>query len=252
MAWTEVSKALDERLYPDVARAGGLPQALQQALEARGSALKVTGVEPPFLVYAQVSCDDRSSQVMAAATERAFSVDFWNQGVQYGSGWTTSLEEAGRAIALFVGGETAIERLQAEITWFTPTASGRDHELGPAQMVTRAWDGLHGWLSKGEPADSPMRRLLPLIVEAMKRPELRQLFPFTSMDYFCVSRTTGYPYTNDCATAHPIDGGRFEVLAGSRRLGEGDAEVAADLMVSTLPPGCGPASHGTSADRPVR
>src|SRR5262245_51484916 len=144
--YTEVGKSLDPALYPDIVRAGGLGPALQAALDARGRGLTVEGLAIPFLVYARVSRGDRHCQIMTAAHERAFSVDFWNQGVQYGSGWTSDLDEVERAVATFLDGVSSIEALRAQLAWFTPTDSGRWHERGAAEMVHQAWETLEQWL----------------------------------------------------------------------------------------------------------
>src|SRR6185503_9104919 len=107
--------------------------------------------------------------------------------------------------------------------------------------------------SEGKPyANSP----LPLIEAAMQQPELRQLFPFTSLYSLHFSRTTGFPFTNDCPYAVPIENSRFRVYkprgedftAMGETIGEGDVTEAIAMLVSNLPPDCGPAVEGTAKD----
>jgi hypothetical protein len=92
------------------------------------------------------------------------------------------------------------------------------------------------------------------IKAAAARPELRQLFPYTSLHTFCFSRCTGFPYTEDTPRVTPSRDGYVVRLAKSALdprpllLGRGDAETAADLVVKHLPPGCGPAVAGTAED----
>jgi hypothetical protein len=107
---------------------------------------------------------------------------------------------------------------------------------------------------------------LPLIEAAKKRPELRQLFPFTSLYSICFSRTTGYPFTADCPHATPIGDGRFRAYSTKYKIvnrsnegfnykeavdeviGEGSAEEVIEMLVANLPPDCGPAVSGTAED----
>jgi hypothetical protein len=84
--FTQVSKTLNFDLYPDLQESGGLASALQRVLQELGTELIAKDLEEPkFIVYALVENGVRSSQVMVASHERAFHVDFWNQGVHYGS-----------------------------------------------------------------------------------------------------------------------------------------------------------------------
>ena len=248
---TEVSKTIDPERYPDLLNAGGLAPALQKVLDELDAGLRVVELdEPRFIVYANVRTGSRSSQVMVAAQERAFSVDFWNQGVQYGHGWNGELQEVARAIVAFQVRLLTIEALVTDFPWVKPTANAEAHEQGAEAFVAEAWQGLLRWLGTSEPVGSPMRRLLPLVIEAEHRAELRKLLPFTSMDHLCFSRTTGYPYTQDCPVAYPVGDNRFRVMRREGPLGEGDAARAADLLVANLPEGCGAARQGTAEDRP--
>jgi hypothetical protein len=111
-------------------------------------------------------------------------------------------------------------------------------------MVDAAWEQLVRWLSN---ESSVMRALLPLVMEAARRPQLRQLYPFTSHDTLCFSRTTGFPYTTDCPMAAPDGDGGFRVMQyGGDSLGTGSAHEAADLLVQHLPSNCGPAVDATA------
>jgi hypothetical protein len=247
----EIAKASQADLYPDVVAAGGLPQALQVLLDRLPGGLTASGLEKPFIVYAQVKRGPRSSQVMLAADHRAFSCDFWHQGVQYGQGWADSLDKVALAIRAFhIEGRSAGE-LRASFSWINVRDQAFLHEGGAAKLVEAAWQSTLQWL-KTEPAESPVARLLPLVLACMERPRLRGLLPFTSLDRLCFSRTTGYPYTTDCPSAvwsEPDQAFRMHAPAsGGVREFLGDAAAVAATMESTLPAGCGPALHGTAND----
>jgi hypothetical protein len=129
-----------------------------------------------------------------------------------------------------------------------PSQNAVSHQRGAEVFVTKRWEDLARGLASEQ--FSYLNALLPLVLEAAKRPELRRLLPFTSLTNLCFSRTTGYPYTHDCPSAWPLNGGGFRVTAsdGETILGDGDAVRAADLLAANLPQNCGAAIYGTAED----
>jgi hypothetical protein len=127
-----------------------------------------------------------------------------------------------------------------------PSQNAASHQRGAEIFVIKRWEDLERGLASGK--FPYLNTLLPLVVEAAKRPELRRLLPFTSLTNLCFSRTTGYPYTRDCPCMAVLDSGLFRVIASDRKtiLGEGNAVRAADLLVANLPQNCGAAIHGTA------
>jgi hypothetical protein len=248
---TELAKTINSTLCPDLQQAGSLEAALQAVLRELRTDLIVQQrlIDVPFIVYATVRRADRASHVMVASHQRAFSVDFWNQGVQYGSGWAADLKDVGRGIVAFHVHAASLHEMTTRFAWFKVNTSAAAHEAGPERFVAEAWRGLQNRLKEDKDnGDSLASELLTLVVEASRRPKLRQLLPVRSLYYLGFSRTTGYPYTRDCPPARPIGAGRFRVVSPDEKLilGEGDAVQAADVLVATLPRNCGPAIHGTA------
>jgi uncharacterized protein DUF6193 len=242
-------KVLDPSLYPDLAQMGGLSQALQRVFEELSvdlSVVKVDGVVSPG--WAFVREESRHSQVVIALNERNFHVDFWYQGVQYGSGGTSDLTEIAQAAVAFHLEKASTSEIASRFVWLKPDKHVVSHERGADFFVTESWQDLERWLVLDKPAH--LDGLLPLFLEAAKRPELRRLLPFTSMNRLCFSRTTGYRYSYDCPLAWPVKGGSFRVGSADEQtvLGEGDAARAADILAANLPQNCGPAIHGTKED----
>jgi hypothetical protein len=233
--------------YPDLPEMGGLAPALQRIFdEMCGDA---------GLVKCDASCGSaviregsRHSTVAAGANERTFHIDLWHQGVQYGSGWTSELREIARAAVAFYVEKASIHQITKRFTWFEPNEQAASHEQGAEFFVSKKWENLERLLASGQCAY--LSELLPLVMEAAKRSELRRLLPFTSLRNLCFSRTTGYPYTNDCPSAWPLNGGTFRVTAVDRKtvLGEGNVAVAADLLAANIPRNWGSAVHGTAED----
>ena len=253
MPQKELAKQINHDLYPEVVSAGSLTQAVDQALADIASPLRVTAMPSIIpLALAVVRGETRFSQMYVAAHERLFMFDFWSHGVSYGNGTTTNLNEAARAIHYWISEEPNIAEMQRQFSLFEPNEKGKAHEAGRA--VEYQWEALLNRWTEDERRRPDADHSLPrLIATARERPQLRQLFPFTSLYRLCFSRTTGYPFTNDCPSVAPIGDGRFRVYAetsihSDEVIGEGNLEEALDLLVANLPPNCGPAVMGTADD----
>ena len=239
-------------LYPDLVQSGGLSAALQRLFKQSSADVDVAkelGRDKVSPGWAFIRRGSRKSQVSSAQFVRSFCVDFWNLGMQYGRGSTDDLAEVARAIVMFLLQEGSTARMKSDFSWFEVVGDGSlVHEKPAASYVTRHWQALENWLTSEE-CPPEKRQLLLLVSEAAKRPQLRQLLPFTSMYRLCFSRTTGFPWVQVDCIAWPTTNRLFRITSinGSRvLLGEGDAVEAADTLVANLPPNCGPAIHGTA------
>jgi hypothetical protein len=231
------------QLYPDVTAAGSLRNALQSALNAIGSELKVTSFDgsAKFVAYARVESGPRFSQVYIAAKERLFLSDFWSRGVMLAGGKTPDLAGMASAINRWVAWSCTTGELASEFTFVVVESRAAAYESG--EEVEYKWQGYLETIADRYP------ELAAFVQAASKRQELRQLFPYTSLNAFCFSRCTGYPFTRDTPFVGPLRGGQYQVVdPAGQVLGTGDAETAADLLVGNLPPGCGRAIAGTADD----
>ncbi|HVM75490.1 MAG TPA: DUF6193 family natural product biosynthesis protein [Candidatus Saccharimonadales bacterium] len=199
-----------------------------------------------------------------------FSTGFWAQGVEYFGGEADSTEVAPSIIAFLVE-KASLGAMASRFPWFKPEETGLAHERGPAEYVSHAWSGIEEGWSDGMSRHYPLASctLVPLIQEASKRPELRQLFPFTSHFSLHFSRTTGYPFSRDCPYAEPVGKGLYgkglfwrikRLMRGLYRVTSANGTVlcakvdvihAVDTLVAALPPNCGPAVNGTADDTPL-
>jgi hypothetical protein len=229
--------------YPDLIALGGLPTALQSALREIGSVLTVSELDNGinFVVHARVESPPRFSQVYIAAQERLFLFDFWARGVMLARGQSPHLSETGGAIDKWVASSCTAAQLAAAFRFVVVEPTAAAYERG--NEVEERWRSYIGGIQIRFP------ELVPFVQAASRRPELRQLFPYTSLNMFCLSRCTGYPFCRDTPFVRPINKGQYEVVSASGAvLGRGDAEEAADLVVVNLPLGCGPAVPGTADD----
>jgi hypothetical protein len=233
------------RLYPDLTAAGGLANALQSTLTAVGSPLTVSALDPAvnFVVYARVESGPRFSQVYIAAKERLFLFDFWCRGVMLAQGQTPDLGDTARAINRWVGSSCTTAELAADFAFVAVEPAAASYENG--DVVEERWRDYLAGIGERFP------ELVAFVQAASRRRELRQLFPFTSLNRFCFSRCTGYPFSGDTPYVWPQRDGQYDVLSPDGQvLGRGDAEAAARLVVENLPANCGPAVPGTADDLP--
>lgn len=279
----EVLKEIDATLYPDIASAGSLDGAVSKSLADIGSGLVASTIPvEQFMPYAHVEDGPRFSQVYIAGGQRLFLFDFWSEGIMFGSGSSPELSDVARTIHSWIVDKATIEKMLSLFAFFSPTESGKAHEAGT--YVEEQWKGLiESWKAMESPFRIRSRKQLlsflfslsliekfrlvkgyftyptqntkkysplPLIKAAMKRPELRQLFPYTSLTQLCFSRTTGYPFTNDCPVIVPQGDGRYFVCMPNSQefIGEGTVDEVIEMAVRHLPPNCGPAINGTADD----
>lgn len=233
----EVENDISE-LYPDLIALGGLANALQEALRTAGSSLAVSD-KYPARFYARVEFGERCSQVHIASKSRMFSFDFCSRGVLLAHGETPEMHDMASAIDRWIGDGCSTGELASAFRFIQvqPTASA--YERG--EEVEMRW---RDYLASPREKYPELRSF---VAAAAAEPKLRQLFPFTSLNRFCFSRCTGYPFTRDTPDVVPLGHDEFEVISFTgESLGRGNAEAAVALVVAALPPNCGPAVPGTA------
>src|SRR6185369_837825 len=122
----EPGKEINVELYPEVAAAGSLSNALDQALAAVGSPLH-PNAEVNFIPMARTAEGSRFSQMYIAAHERLFMFDFWARGVTYGNGSSSSLSDAAQAIHFWIIEQPNIAQMQTRFSFFIPQEQGIAH-----------------------------------------------------------------------------------------------------------------------------
>jgi hypothetical protein len=236
----EVAKDIPE-LYPDLIEQGGLANALQAALRKIGSSLSVSELDKSvrFVVYARVESGCRFSQIYIGAKTRMFSFDFWNRGVYLAHGATPEIVEMARSIDEWIASGCSTVELASTFRFVQVQPTAAAYERG--EEVEMRWRYYLASLGERFP------ELTAFVTAAAAEPKLRQLFPFTSLNRFCFSRCTGYPFTGDTPHVVPLGRDEYEVISCSgASLGRGNAADAVAMAVAALPPNCGPALPGTA------
>lgn len=221
-------------LYPDIDKAGGLDNALQMQLEEIGSSLKIH--------IARIENKNRFSQVFKAALERLFLFDLWSDGVCLGNGQTDNLKAAAKAIDQWNSTDCSIFELKKKYEFIKIEDRAKAHEEN--SDVQFAWEH---YFESTKKYNTEIREF---IKAAYKKKQLKELFPYMSLNRFCFSRCTGFPYTNDIPLVAPAGSDLYQIVDYNQTkvFAEGNAEFIAEKLIEFLPPGCGPAVKGTAKD----
>ncbi|MER6672831.1 DUF6193 family natural product biosynthesis protein [Streptomyces sp. NPDC000983] len=219
-------------LYPEVARAGSLRNALQAAAERSGHRLLVELTESPGWrhVAAQVAVGGRSVTVVTAEQERCFSVDCWAGGVHMATGVTDELSEVVGVMEAWPRA-TRVRELVAAWPYLRTWELAEAHELGEAEAVSVRWRQMR---------ESAVRRqdhvLSDLLEAAYEQPRLRALSPGRSIFWLTFSRRAAPPACHDLPKVMPTKDGRFRVHVPGRPTEFVDSAAAAIAwVVAALP-----------------
>lgn len=237
LPWAEASG-----LYPEIAEAGSVAEAIERAAQEHGIDLaNLTGPrDATRSPHAALEVNDGYMSVNVGVRERAFIVDGWRRGVRLCWGVTSNLTEVALALLAWRDGASLAEA-RATSPFLTFDDLAQAHERGPEHAVARKWQIL---LGRREPIHTK-----PLVEAAFALPGLRALFPFTSHWELHLSRCTGFPYSSDVPFMDPRPDGTIRVALPGTSVPLGvvsDPAVAADLVATNLPAGCGAAVVGTA------
>jgi hypothetical protein len=236
----EVAKDITD-LYPDLVEQGGLANGLRAALREIGSDLPVSELDKSvrFVVYARVESGSRFSQIYVGAQTRIFTFDFWNRGACLAHAATPEILQVAQSIDKWIAARCTTAELASAFHFVRVEPRAAAYERG--EEVEIRWRDYLASLGATFP------ELTAFVTAAAAEPKLRQLFPFTSLNRFCFSRCTGYPFTRDTPHVVPLGRDQYEVMSYSgESLGRGNAADAVALAVAALPPNCGPAVPGTA------
>lgn len=240
---------VDPDLYPDLAAAGGLAAALEQAAADRGADLVTERDARDAVVQARIATtvpDRKPLSVWIYAKERGFGFSGWSRGVELIAGYTEHLEDVVR-VGVAWGEGMGLRELHERFPFLHHSERAEAHERGPAAEVELQWRLLHE--QAAEAPDFPGFRLL--VQAAHAAPRLRQLYPFSSHWVLGFTGRTGQPSKVEVVIAPAYDGRPYRVRdhlhAGDGVIGEAStAEEAVALAIAHLPADLGPAIAGTS------
>jgi hypothetical protein len=225
------------RLYPDVVAAGALGVALDGALADIGCPLKSAGqfFGKPSFSFASVSSGERWAQVYIAAYERKFALGIWEKHVEMATGWARELSDVAAAIqTVLEHPDRRVSELVEGVPFLRLTPRAQSHERGT--YIEDEWQSfLTKPLHEGMNLAPYWEELQEVIRSAADRPELRRLWPFTSMIRFSVSPTPGRPQTA-IPVIYSIGNRRYGLnhYWGGPAIVEGEASVVLDALVEHI------------------
>ena len=222
----------DPVLYPDVARLGDLPSALQAEFDTAGVASRAQPVPEPGWRYlgAQVSDADRRADVVMGIRERVFCLQFWARGVYMASGTTDDLPAVAAVMHAWQSG-TRVRQLVSTWPFLDTDGFAEAYERSDADAIDYRWR---------QYLDNPHRephltQLHPFLALAFRESRLRVLLPLTSHEVLGFSRTVGYPHSGDCPWVAALNDGRYQVTTvQGRELGTADAAGSVALALAAL------------------
>ena len=228
-----------KKFYPDLVQAGSLSGALDEELARGGSTLRSS---PEFFgvrsaTFAKVSLSDRHVQVLIASGHRSFNLGVWESGVEMASGWLSSdLSEAATMIRLVLeNADRKISELIKDIPTLELGTFALSYERG--SLTEDKWQELMGrWdrTSNEYPQPNLFTYLAELIRLASQRPNLRRLIPFTSLQYFSVSRKPPQEF-DDLPMIQPLHDGTYVLTSPTvDRTPMGTASGTASVVLDAL------------------
>jgi hypothetical protein len=220
----------DPALYPDIAQAGSLRDALQAQFDGDDLPLRAAPEPAPGWrhVGARVQNADRLTTAVMGKLERVFVLEFWSRRVCMAHGRTDDLRAVAGAMNTWQSG-ARVRDLSSAWPFVRFSALAEAHERGEAAEYT--------WRQYREnPQQAPgLTHLHAFIAEAVQEPRLRALLPFTSHGTLGFSRTIGHPHSGDCPWVEPLDEDRYLVRAADgRELGTAGPAGSVALVVAAL------------------
>lgn len=232
-----------QQLYPELADGTTIRELFNAALLQIGSGLVDADESRRFFAssYARFAVRPRSSQIFIAAEKREFIADYWDHGVHLANGPCSDLMAVSYSVDQWVSGRASIRSLAQAHPFVKLLDGALEHEDGTRTAYMWRYHVQHG---------ASMHPDIPLLAQvAALNSKLGVLFPYISIGTLCLSRCTGYPFTNGAPSFLALGQQRFRVTGlNGERLGEGSAEVVVELAAAAIPDDWGPARKGTADD----
>ncbi|QDT96482.1 DUF6193 family natural product biosynthesis protein [Gimesia aquarii] len=244
-----------QAFYPDLAEPGALAEHLLMGIGEIDNELLVKSW--PEVIEAQaegkhfhgtrlfhshssatIYCEHRSVYLYLEAERRMFCINFAAEGVEAARAHTSDLVVSASFFRRWGIDHVSPDALDSEFSCVELT-----ERKSALEEVESRWNWYQESIAEGDPD------LVAFFEVASLVPELRQLYPFKSVYYFCFSRCTHYPFTKDCpyvkpkydSETHKVITNYYQVLLHEKVLGEGNAQEVVQIVLQHLPEGCGPA-----------
>jgi hypothetical protein len=142
------------------------------------------------LHYTRFEKNEKFCQIFIAKYKRKFLVDYWKKGVCLAHSGISNRKKVALSINSWLIYDYDFKNYIKEYPFVIFNSIANDFENN--NLVYYSWQKYLEVIPKCHP------ELKEFVFEAFKNNEIRKLFPFMSLNRFCFSRCTGYPYTTDC------------------------------------------------------
>lgn len=220
--------------------------AVNEALAARGSALRVT-VRVEFHEFAECWVyAPRRVVKLVDLEDGKWGCALLEDTTQLALVPVSNSREAAALVASWIEDEANLHQVQAD----HPEAEITEHAdlFARGKTSTWVWRNL---LDRFRSVDM-FQAYVPLVEQILERPELRRFYAFTSLNALCFSKCSHYPFeTRGLPMLLPKDGSPSSPLVvrhrDERTSFEGTVPEVVDHLVEALR-GVGTTWHGTAAD----
>ncbi|MBO9205517.1 hypothetical protein J7I42_34825 [Niastella sp. MAH-29] len=255
------------KFYPEIKKAGGLPNALNLEFEKINSTCRAaiddsSGRLP--VIYARVQSDNKFSQIYIAAEKKLYLSDFWRDGVCLAQANIGNITDLAKTIDYWLKENVSTQEFSLKYPFVEPNEKAKAFDNH--NEVEYAWNCLLG------DGKSPLAEFIQL---ASNDEILGKLFPFTSLYTLCFSRCTGFPFDSEelpnitpiayihwvlpkdtveyASVKHYADThGKAKIFVVTKNknqyLGEGTAREALSIARNNLAANTGPAIKGIKAE----
>jgi len=226
--------------YPELILKKNLTNVFDSEMRKINPELKIdpSDSKNPLPYYARFEKNEKSCQILLAKHKRAFLVDYWKQGILLANSGINKIKNAALSINEWIMKDNNFREFKEKYPFVIFTDIAEDFENN--NEVDYSWKKY----LKEIPEQHP--ELQNFVFEAYKNDTIKKLFPFMSLNNFCFSRCTGYPYTTDCPYVCAENG---KITIKNRKgeiLGKTSVEESIKIILDNIPKDFSFAVKGTA------
>jgi len=179
------------------------------------------------LHYARFEKNEKYCQIFIAKYRRAFLVDYWKQGVCLAHSSISNKRNVALSINEWLINDNNIREFVEKYPFVILTDIAEDFENN--NEVDFSWKKYLREIPKSHP------ELKDFVFESYKNSKIKKLFPYMSLNNFCFSRCTGYPYTTDCPYVYVEDGIIIIKNWEGKILGKASVKESIKIILDNIP-----------------
>ena len=215
--------------YPELILKKNLTNVFDREMRKINPELKIEpfDLKNPLPYYAKFEKNEKSCQILLAKNKRVFLVDYWKQGILLANSGIGNKRNAALSINEWLMKDNNFGEFREKYPFVVFTDIAEDFENN--NEVDYSWKKY----LKEIPEHYP--ELQNFVFAAYKNNTIKKLFPFMSLNNFCFSRCTGYPYTTDCPYVYVEDGIIIIKNWEGKILGKASVKESIKIILDNIP-----------------